>query len=543
MKDIFPGQIISHYRITEKLGSGGMGVVYKAEDTKLHRPVALKFLPASFCSDEEAKKRFIHEAQAASSLQHNNICNIHDIQETSEGQLFIIMDCYEGESLKDKIARRPLNPEEAVEISLQIANGLKTAHNKAIVHRDIKPANIFITTDGIVKILDFGLAKSKSQTQLTQLGSTLGTVDYMSPEQATGSTVDKRTDIWSLGVVLYEMVTGQRPFAGEYEQAVIYSILNNEPKVDAKIDAGLQHIINKALAKNPDDRYKSTGEIIEELNKIKVSKSLKQVEKKSMLPWMITSAAAIIIAVGIYLYVPYSKSDKQTEAIKTIAVLPFVDMSPNKDQEYFSDGISEELINTLARNPKLRVTARTSSFYFKGTKTDIKTIAQTLNVKHILEGSVRKSGNNLRISADLVNAETDATLWSNTYNGPMNNIFAFQDSISGSVAKALEVVLLEKMETAHEQKTDPKAYNAYLLGNHFYNIYDKENFEKAINYYNQVLSIDSNYAPAWAALTKVRLTQAFMGQVSFYDNYIKARKEVEKVLELNPNFADAYVIK
>ena len=522
-----------------------MGVVYKAEDTKLKRIVALKFLPQAFSFDKEAKKRFINEAQTASSLQQHNICTIHDIDETKDGQIFICMDLYEGKTLKEKIESEQIKTDEAMDIIIQVATGLQKAHEKGIVHRDIKPANIFVTNDGVVKILDFGLAKSRRQTQLTQMESTLGTIDYMSPEQANGNSVDKRTDIWSVGVVLYEMLTGRRPFAAEYEQAVIYSILNKEPQAISEIDGRLQQIINKALAKNPDNRFQSAGEIIEELKKIKSGQGVKRTKKKQKLPLIISAAVVVIIAVAIYFLIPSSKSIEETETIKTIAVLPFVDMSPNKDQEYFSDGVSEELINTLSKNPKLRVTARTSSFYFKGTKTNIKTIAQTLGVKHILEGSVRKSGDNLRISANLVNAETDAMLWSDTYNGTMKNIFALQDSISGSVADALDAVLKVNNAKEPEKKTNPDAYNAFLLGNHFYDLAGKEDFERAINYYEQALVIDSNYAPAWVGLSKVHFSQGYMGYLSgseMINCYSKARSEAQKALLLNPNLVEAYEV-
>jgi len=541
MKDIIPGQTISHYRITEKLGQGGMGVVYKAEDIKLERTVALKFLPPHLSNQEEEKKRFIHEAKAASALEHNNICTIHEIDETKDGQLFIVMSYLEGKTLREKIDVSPLKVDDAISIIIQTAEGLKLAHEKGIIHRDIKPANIFITNDGVVKILDFGLAKAKGQTQLTKMGSTLGTVDYMSPEQATGNTTDRRTDIWSLGVMFYEMITGQRPFEGEYEQAVIYSILNTEPESIPEIDKRVQHIIRKALAKNPDDRYQNVGEIVEGLRKISQGGEVNGTQaKKSKLPWIVVAAVVITIAVAIYLYRPSLKSAIETGTTKTIAVLPFTDMSPNKDQEYFSDGISEELINTLSRNPKLRVTARTSSFYFKGTNTDIKTIAQRLNVKHILEGSVRKSGNNLRISADLVNAETEATLWSNTYDGTMNNIFALQDSISDNVAEALKAALLGKEAAKPEQNTDPEAYNNYLLGNHFYNLHGKENVKKAEGYYERALSFDSTYAPAWVGLSTVHSRLAGTGHIPIDSGYLKALREAEKALVLNPNLADAY---
>ena len=269
------GKTISHYKITEKLGEGGMGIVYKAQDLKLDRFVALKFLPPHLTTSEEEKQRFIHEAKAASALQHNNICAIHEIDETEDGQIFICMDYYEGETLDSRIKQKPLPIEEAIDITIQIAQGLVKAHEKEIVHRDIKPANIMLTNDGVVKILDFGLAKLSTQTKLTKESTTLGTVSYMSPEQAKGEEVDYRTDIWSLGVVLYEMLCGQLPFRGEYEQAVIYSILNDNPgpirKIDPQLSKKTENILCKLLKKEPENRYHNCKEIITDLqdNEIK----------------------------------------------------------------------------------------------------------------------------------------------------------------------------------------------------------------------------------------------------------------------------------
>ena len=540
------GSTILHYEILEKLGEGGMGVVYKAEDIKLKRVVALKFLPPTLTSDPEAKERFIHEAQSASALDHNNICTIHEINETEDGQLFIAMAYYEGENLKDKITKGPINVNEAIDITVQICNGLERAHRNNIVHRDIKPANIFITSDGVVKILDFGLAKMKGQTRLTQMGSTTGTVHYMSPEQAKSEEVDQRSDIWSLGVVLYEMIKGKPPFNAAYEQAVIYNIMNDEPEpLTGKGTEELQGIISKALAKDREERYRTIDELGRELNKI-ISKPettiIQEPVKGNKLPWIVAAAAVIVIAIALYLFMPTSKGGEETTTaeVKTIAVLPFDDLSPKKDQKYFSDGLSEELINVLSKNKKLRVTAKTSSFYFRGKDVDLKTIASRLNVDNILEGSVQKAGDNLRISADLVNVKTDATLWSNTYNGTMNNIFALQDSISGNVAEALNAALLGKEIANSEQKTDPEAYNDYLLGNHFYDFTGKENFNKAEEYYEEALSIDSTYAPAWVGLSNVHISQANFGYVPEDEGYSKARKEAEKALELNPNLANAY---
>jgi eukaryotic-like serine/threonine-protein kinase len=265
------GEVVSHYRILERLGSGGMGVVYKAEDTKLKRTVALKFLPPDLTSDEPATGRFIHEAQTASSLDHPNICTIHEIDRTENGRLFIVMACYEGETLKKRIQRGPMKIQDAIEIALQVAHGLAKAHEHGIVHRDIYPSNIMITGDGIVKIIDFGLAKLAGRTRLTREGTTVGTVAYLSPEQARGDAVDHRTDIWSLGVVMYEMLTGEPPFKSDYEQAVIYSILNEEPKAPSTlrpcVPAGLDRIVMKALAKDPAQRHQRVSDFINEISR------------------------------------------------------------------------------------------------------------------------------------------------------------------------------------------------------------------------------------------------------------------------------------
>jgi len=333
------GKTISHYKILEKLGEGGMGVVYRAQDTKLDRIVALKFLPRHLLCDEDAKARFIHEAKAASALNHTNITTIYEIDE-AEGECFISMEYVEGKSIKQLLKEKTLSIQEILDISIQIAEGLNAAHKKAIVHRDIKSDNIMLTDEGLAKIMDFGLAKLKGVSRVTKAGTTLGTVSYMSPEQARGEEVDHRTDIWSLGVVLYEMLTGELPFKGEYEQAVIYTILNEEPKLitDLRPDlpGELEHIMNKALSKSPDSRYQKAEDIVINLRELrnKLESAKEQPSAKEHQP--------------------------------SIAVLPFVDMSPEKDQEYFCDGMAEELINALTKIEKLQVASRTSAFQFKG---------------------------------------------------------------------------------------------------------------------------------------------------------------------------------
>ena len=363
------GRTISHYKIIEKLGEGGMGIVYKAEDTKLKRTVALKFLPPELTRDPEAKKRFIQEAQAASALEHNNICNIHEIDDTDDGQTFIVMACYEGEILKDKIQKGFLKIEEDVEIAIQIAEGLKKAHEKGIIHRDIKPGNIFITNNGVVKIFDFGLAKFAGQTKLTKADTILGTMAYMSPEQTRGKEVDHRTDIWSLGVVLYEMLTGKIPFKGEYDQAVMYSIVNEQPEPITGIRTGvpieLERIVNKALAKAPAERYQHIDEMLVDLKAI-----LKQVEtgKTKQPPTHVKPAKrkpvylygwiAIIIALVIFVGIYFLFGKKET--INSIAVLPFENLSDDKLNAYFSDGVTEDIIAQLTKIRNLKVIGRTS---------------------------------------------------------------------------------------------------------------------------------------------------------------------------------------
>ncbi|MEE9189587.1 MAG: serine/threonine-protein kinase, partial [Candidatus Neomarinimicrobiota bacterium] len=369
------GKTISHYKILEKLGEGGMGDVYKAEDTNLDRVVALKFLPLAMTRDEEVKMRFVNEAKAASALDHSNICTIFEIDKTDEGQLFISMGYYEGETLEQKIKQNPLEIEEAIDITIQIAQGLDKAHNKKIVHRDIKSANIIITNDNVVKIVDFGIAKLAGQTRITQDGTSLGTATYKSPEQTLSKDVDHRTDIWSLGVVLYEMLTGLTPFQGEYEQAVVYSILNEEPESLTKHRIGipkeLEQIVNKALAKNTDERYQNLEYLIVDLYQAKK-------EPKKI------------------------KINAQSPQIPTIAVLPFTNMSADKDQDYFCDGIAEDILNDLTHLEGLQVVARTSSFAIKSQNQDVKEIGLRLGVDTLVEGSVRKVGNRLRITAQLI---------------------------------------------------------------------------------------------------------------------------------------------
>ncbi len=418
-------KIVSHYRILEKLGQGGMGVVYKAEDTKLKRTVALKFLPPELSRDREAKERLFHEARAAAALEHPNIATVYEIDE-AEGRIFIAMGYVSGQTLKEKIsgggrdeATSPLRISEAIEIAIQIGEGLALAHAKGIVHRDIKAANIMISDRGQARIMDFGLAKLKGQTKLTREGTTLGTVAYMSPEQALGREVDQRTDIWSLGVILYEMLTGRLPFKGEYEQAVMYAILNEEPEPVTAVRSGipleLERIIDKALAKDFAERYQDCADLLADLRRVsKEVQPLKSaVEKKRMagraryrIGFKIAAVVLLIsalVAASYFLFLGKEKPElsgiRETTWKNSIAVMPFRDFSPHQDQEYFCDGMTDAMIGRLNRLPELKVISLTSVMVYKHQERNIKKIGQELGVNTILEGSILRENERIRVSA------------------------------------------------------------------------------------------------------------------------------------------------
>ncbi len=502
------GQTISHYKILEKLGEGGMGVVYKAEDTKLKRTVALKFLPPDITRDKDAKTRFIHEAQAASALQHNNICTIHEIDETKEAQLFISMDCYDGETLEEKIERGPLSIEEALDVVSQVAEGLSKAHESGMIHRDIKPANIMMTKDGVAKILDFGLAKLAGQTKVTKTGTTVGTVAYMSPEHARGEAVDCRTDIWSLGVILYEMLSGQLPFKGDYEQALIYLILHEDPEplipFRSDIPDTLRQVVGKALEKDRSNRYQNVQALLEDLR--------------------IASSPGMIL--------PKHEN--------SIVVLPFEDISPGKDNEYFSDGLTEEIITDLSQIHDLRVISRNSAMMLKGTQKDTKTIGRELNVQYILEGSVRKAGNDLRITAQLIDATRDKHIWAKKYKGTLDDIFDIQEKVSHAIVDALMLKLTpdEEKRMAERPIDNVEAYDFYLKAYQEFWQFTENALDRGLRYLQHAADIIGDNDLLYSAMALVYWQYGNIS--SKQEDYVaKAEEYAHKALALNPDSSKA----
>ena len=513
-----PGSTLGPYEIRVELGRGGMGVVYTAHDPRLDRRVAIKVLPPDLTRDETSKQRFLQEAKTASALDHPNICTIHDVGETDDGQLYLVMAHYEGETFKQRIERGPLPVDEAVDFATQVGRGLGEAHAASIVHRDIKPANLLITEGGVVKILDFGLAKLLGTADVTQTGMALGTVAYMSPEQAKGEAVDHRTDIWSLGVVLYELLTAQPPFQGENILALAEAIRRGQPAPLTGAASAVSGPVGRALNKDAAGRYQTVIDFVSDLDPT-------------------TSAP---------------RSARQSEVL-SIAVLPFADLSPEKDQEYFCDGIAEELIDALTRLAGLQVVARTSAFQFRGQSLDLREVGGKLNVKTVLEGSVRKAGSRVRINAQLINTDDGYHIWSERFDRDLDDVFAVQEEIGEAVVQKLQQTLVGTgaprvaVTSPHERPlrrrvhpVGPAAYEAYLKGRYHAGTRSAESLRQAVEAFREALRRDPLYAAAHAGLAECFTILATGYEEDPESTGEEAMAAAVAAVELDPDLAEAH---
>lgn len=529
------GQEISHYRVLERLGGGGMGEVFKAEDLRLERRVALKFLPPELAKDPVAKERFMQEAKAASALDHPNICTLYDIDETEEGRLFLAMASYDGETLAERLAAGPLTVDEALEIAEQVTEGLVAAHGRGIVHRDIKPANLMITRRDVVKILDFGLAKLAERPGLTKTGTSVGTPAYMSPEQARGEEVDHRTDLWSLGVVLWEMLAGRRPFQGTSHAETLHAILYDDPPELTSMREGIpdeaRKLVATLLSRDPGKRPSTAREALELVRAARRSGAQEvraptltwpgteasETEPRRRLVWVL-AAAAIVVIVGTGMWL-FNSSDhpraREEEALPsatapvaaedaspTVAVLPFANLSPDEDNAYFAAGVHEDILTHLSKIDELTVIARTAVLQYQEGEKSVREIAAELDADAVLEGSVRRAGDQIRITAQLIDPSTQGHLWAETYDRRLDDVFAVQTEIARSVAQSLEATLSPAQENrlARRPTESLAAYDLYLEGREALHRAGEEANRESISLFRKALEIDPEYALAWAGL-------------------------------------------
>jgi serine/threonine-protein kinase len=582
---------LGRYEIISPIGAGGMGEVYLAEDVRLNRKVALKILPENIATDKECLLRFEREAQAASALNHPNIITIHEIGETGD-QLFIATEYIEGSTLRQKIEENDLAVYESVRISEQIAAALSVAHGAHIIHRDIKPENIMIRRDGYVKILDFGLAKlvekkseipdaeAETRAQVnTKAGMIMGTVAYMSPEQARGKDIDERTDVWSLGVCLYEMLTGKQPFTGETTNDTIAAILTKESvQLDGNLPAELHRIVKKTLQKDADKRYQTAKDLLIDLEEVKEELKFQSKLERTAAPNReepktkilaattadvahITSSAEYVVneikshksgfAIGLIVlllasvgfgYWLFSNRSSNATQIESIAVLPFVNESGNADNEYLSDGMTESLINSLSQLPNMKVIARSSAFRYKGKEIDLQKIAKDLNVQAMMTGRVVQRGDTLDISVDLTDTQNNTQLWGQRYTRKLSDVFAVQDEIAKQVADSLRVKLTgEQQERLTKRYTgNEESYQLYLRGRFYLNKHTTESAKKAVNYFKQAIEKDSNYALAYAGLSDAYDQLAGTAEAPPDKLYPQAHDAVTKALEIDNQLAEAH---
>ncbi|HJQ23373.1 MAG TPA: protein kinase [Blastocatellia bacterium] len=553
-----------NYRILSKLGEGGGGVVYLAEDTRLRRTVVLKFLPDELVQDDRARRRFLREARLASALDHPNICTIYEINEV-DGLHFIAMQYVEGKTLKQVIANRPLDIEAAVAIAFQIAEALAAAHEQHIVHRDIKPGNIIITNKGQVKILDFGLAKSLAHsapdesgdpTELTRQGAQLGTPAYMSPEQVRGEAVDHRSDIFSFGVILYEMVTGRSPFKGRNKTPVdvMHSVAHHTPqpagKINAHVPEPLEAVIERAMQKAFAARYQSARELLDDLRKLKQDSQSggavirRAVSRRRIAPrWLayvgLALLALVIVGIGLRLVFRPSASHK---TIRSVVVLPFTNGSQDPNAEYLSDGVTESIINSLSQVSELKVIARTTAFRYKGRDVDPQSVGRELNVEGVLTGKVTGQGDALLVQTELVNAADGTELWGEKYSRKLSDILTVQEEIARHISERLRLKLNgeEEKRLTRSYTDDAEAYQLYLKGRYHWNKRTDESYQKAIDYFRQAIAKDPNYALAYTGLADAYSFMSSQSISSPTEAMPLAKEAATHALALDDSLAEAH---
>jgi len=556
-------QTISHFHIVEKLGEGGMGVVYKAEDTRLHRFVALKFLPDNLAQDSLALERFRREARAASTLNHPGICTIHDIGEQG-GRSFIAMEYIDGETLGAHIHGQPLPPEEIVKLGIQIADALDAAHTQGIIHRDIKPANVFVTRRGQAKVLDFGLAKlvrtgvalaadSEEIADSTSIvGIISGTPSYMSPEQVRGDNLDQRTDIFSLGLLLYEMATGHQAFGGVTGGVIIEAILTHSPpparSLNPHLSPMLEEIINKALNRNIDQRYQRAADLRADLQRLERGADLNwrnagtdpRSDPRSTITHSQLRAAPAPQDSPTQARAP--RTERVSKVINSLAVLPFENATRDPENEYLSDGIALSLINVMATVPKLRVMAQSTVFRYKGGGIDPQAVGRELNVRAVLTGRIMQSGESLRIGAELVDVATGSQLWGTQYHRKAGDIFSIQDEISSEISEKLRIKLTrdEKKRLSKRPTADAEAYRLYLKGRHHWDRWTEDGFYKAIEYFQLAVEKDPSYALAYCGVADSYVLLGWNSYLPPKQAFPKAKMAAMRALELDPDLGEAH---
>jgi TolB-like protein/predicted Ser/Thr protein kinase len=553
-KDPIKGNTFAdRYQILEELGRGGMGVVYKAEDTKLKRTVALKFLPPELTHIPDVKDRFMREAQAAAALDHPNICTVYEFDEAEE-KTFISMAYVEGQSLREKLESGPLELDEALRIATQTAQGLQIAHKKGVVHRDIKSANIMVTEDNQAKIMDFGLARMTGGTLITQEGTAMGTIAYMSPEQARGEEIDHRTDIWSLGVVLYEMFGGQLPFMGEHDQAVVYSILNKKPKpiteLRSEIPESIGQVVDKALEKNPDKRYQQIDDLLDDLKsisagivpeeiKIRLRKAKLHRRKRAIL---YTAAAGLVIAMVVIAFNLFMGG--RVEAIESIAVLPFENLTGDEGKEYFVDGATDEVINQLSKIGAWRVISRTSVMHYRGVDKPLAEIARDLNVDAVVEGTVYQTGESVRIGVKLIDVfPEEQNLWADTYDRPMTDVLIMYSEIASTIADKTQIDLTaeEMTRLTSASQINPESYDAFLKGFHHMDKGTAEGQKLGLQYFDLATQLDPNNALAHVGIADVWIYRYQVGRVPRQEAIPLIKTPLEKALKIDSTLAYAHM--